>query len=323
MQGDLTFEQDEEVASAGVFVQDELSLAADLVLTLGLRHDRIEVDVMDRFLDDGDDSGKRTFRETSPMIGLVYGVSPATNVYATVATAFETPTTTELANPSGSGGFNPALEPQQATNYEIGARGQLGNRSHFQLALFTTNVEDELVPFELEGQPGRSFFANAGESRRRGFELGLLTRPLDGLQLSMAYTWSDFEFREFTDAQGNDFAGNLLPGAPQHQLYGEISYALSTGFYASLDVLRVDDLYLNNANTERSNSYTVSNLRAGFEIRHGPWSISPFIGVNNVFDEAYSGNVRINAFGGRFFEPAPNRNVYAGIWTGYRFSGSP
>jgi hypothetical protein len=41
--------------------------------------------------------------------------------------------------------------------------------------------------------------------------------------------------------------------------------------------------------------------------------IIPFIGVNNLFDNQYSGNVRINAFGGRYFEPAPDRDVYAGM----------
>jgi iron complex outermembrane receptor protein len=35
--------------------------------------------------------------------------------------------------------------------------------------------------------------------------------------------------------------------------------------------------------------------------------------VNNLFDENYFSNIRINAFGGRFFEPAPDRNIYAGV----------
>jgi iron complex outermembrane recepter protein len=278
IQGDLTFEQNEQVTARGLFVQNEFDLTDSLALTLGLRHDRVEVDVSDRFLGDGDDSGRRTFSETSPMIGLVYALAPAASLYATVATAFETPTTTELANPTGGGGFNQDLEPQQAANYEIGARGLLGRRTRYQLALFTTDVEDELVPFELEGQPGRTFFANAGESRRRGVELGLQSRPGKGLQVVFAYTWSDFEFRQFTDTQGSDFAGNLIPGVPEHLLYGELSYWRPGGFYASLDALHVGRLYLNNANTDESGSYTVANFRAGFELRRGPWNIGPFIG---------------------------------------------
>ncbi len=40
---------------------------------------------------------------------------------------------------------------------------------------------------------------------------------------------------------------------------------------------------------------------------------SPFVGINNLFDETYNANLRINAFGGRFYEPGPDRNFYAGV----------
>ena len=37
--------------------------------------------------------------------------------------------------------------------------------------------------------------------------------------------------------------------------------------------------------------------------------LEPFLGVQNLADVAYSGAVRLNALGGRFFEPAPGINV--------------
>jgi iron complex outermembrane receptor protein len=40
----------------------------------------------------------------------------------------------------------------------------------------------------------------------------------------------------------------------------------------------------------------------------------------NLFNESYNSNIRINAFGGRYFEPAPERNIYAGLVI--RFTGS-
>jgi iron complex outermembrane receptor protein len=106
-------------------------------------------------------------------------------------------------------------------------------------------------------------------------------------------------------------------------VYGEISYAHTSGFYGSLDALSVGDVYVNNANTDRSESYVVSNFRAGIDLHVGPWAIAPFLGVNNLFDEEYAGNVRINAFGGRYFEPAPDRNLYVGVTLGYSFSDRP
>jgi iron complex outermembrane receptor protein len=60
-------------------------------------------------------------------------------------------------------------------------------------------------------------------------------------------------------------------------------------------------------------SYVVSGLRASYEIQNGEWLFRPYIGINNIFDESYNSNIRINAFGGRYYEPAPERNFYAGI----------
>ena len=81
----------------------------------------------------------------------------------------------------------------------------------------------------------------------------------------------------------------------------------------ALDTSYSGDLYANNANDVEVSSYVVSSLRASREFARGDWLLRPFVGINNLFDEKYNSNVRINAFGGRYFEPAPERNVYAGI----------
>jgi len=41
--------------------------------------------------------------------------------------------------------------------------------------------------------------------------------------------------------------------------------------------------------------------------------------VNNLFGEHYMSNVRINAAFGRYYEPAPERNIYAGVELRYGF----
>jgi iron complex outermembrane receptor protein len=52
----------------------------------------------------------------------------------------------------------------------------------------------------------------------------------------------------------------------------------------------------------------------------GSTVVSPYFGINNLFDETYFANVRINVpFGGRFFEPGPERNVYAGVTMRFDF----
>jgi iron complex outermembrane receptor protein len=310
--GARTFSQIEKVSNAGIFLQDELELRDQLALTVGARYDNVRFNADDHFLSDGDDSGRRTLSQTSPMVGLLYSATPAINLYVNVGTSFETPTTTELANPAG-GGFNPSLDPQLATSYEIGVKGKLAQRNHYSLALFHIDVKDELVPFELPGSPGRSFFRNAGRSTRQGVELGADTELGHGLTLSLAYTHSDFTFDHFIDDAGNDFSGNRIPGLPQNVLHSELAWHHASGFFAAFDGLYVDHFFADNADTVRDGGYTLANLRAGYELSQGAWRWSVFGGANNLFDETYNANTRTNAAAGRYFEPAPQRNIYGGV----------
>ena len=317
--GAKTFEQTELVTATGVFAQNETSLRDDLELTLGLRYDDIEFDVDDDFLADGDDSGEIGFDQASPMIGLNWMHDSNTRLYATLSTAFETPTTTELANPAG-GGFNPDLEPQRSTNYEIGVKANR-DRNRFEIALFHIDVDDELTPFELPSQPGRSFFENAGKSDRDGLELAYTRRLGAAIDASVAYTWSDFRFARFTDADGNVFDGNRIPGIPEHLLRLGLSWFGERGFNARWETIYHGELYADNANDVEIDAYHVTNLRLGHDRFMRDWEFAAFVGINNLFDESYNNNIRINAFGGRYFEPAPGRNAFAGFTLRRKFPG--
>jgi len=318
LQGALTFDQNESVRSRGIFLQNELSISEQLLLTMGIRFDEVVFDVTDRYLSDGDDSGRRTLDGTSPMVGLTYAFSPNLNLYATYSTAFETPTTTEFNDPSGGGGFNPTLDPQEASNIEFGLRGLINSRHRYELALFSIEVDDELIPFEVPGSPGRDYYVNAGQSSRDGFEFSLITQATDRLQATFSYTYSDFKFDEFTDASG-DYAGNVIPGTAKNVLFGELSYRGDRGWFAAFDALYIDEQFANNANTAVNDSYTLANLRVGYEHTSGSLAVTPFVAINNLFDETFNANVRINAFGGRFFEPGPKRNAYAGVTLNWRY----
>ncbi|NIR59995.1 MAG: TonB-dependent receptor [Gammaproteobacteria bacterium] len=314
--GALTVDQLEEVTALGAFLQNELSITERLVLTAGLRYDELEFEVDDDFLADGfDDSGARTLNELSPKVGLSYRVSPRFIPYSNVSTSFESPTTTELARCTG-GGFNDDVEPQTAINYEVGANGDITEAVRYNVAVFHIAIDDELIQQECPGQPGRNFFVNAGESTRDGVELALDIALTRGLRGTLAYTYSDFRFDEFRTG-GDTFDGNNIPGIPRNNLHGQLKYRHPSGLYAAFEAQYVDEIYADNANDVTADDYTVANLRGGYRWSAGPLDIEAFAGVNNLFDEEYIGNVRINAFGGRFFEPAPERNAYGGLKLSY------
>ena len=127
-------------------------------LSFGVRYDEVKFEVTDRWLTNatGDDSGSKTFTDTSPMVGLVVELTDDVNFYTTYSSAFETPTTTEFALPGGGGGFNQALEPQTASNFEVGLRGALGDAQRYEVAVFTIDVEDELIGVEIPARPAAS-----------------------------------------------------------------------------------------------------------------------------------------------------------------------
>jgi iron complex outermembrane receptor protein len=305
--GSLVFDQQEQVDSNGIYVQGHYKLGSAWSVNAGLRYDDLQYTVTDRFLTDGDDSGRRDFSEVSPSVSVSYRTGSST-VFASYSSSFETPTTTELANPDGSGGFNQMINPQTADNYELGFRGANQNLS-YELTIFQIDLEDELVPFELAAFPGRTFYSNAGSSSRSGVEMATSWVLGGGLSADVSYTWSEFEFDSFVDDDGNDFSGNSLPGLPRHFGYIGLHYESGKGISATLESVYSGKLFANTANTVSVPGYAVANFRVSHEFTRGNWTLRPYLGVNNLFGERYNSNIRINAFGDRFYEPAPGRNL--------------
>ena len=105
------------------------------------------------------------------MGSLNYKISPAWNVYLSAGRGFETPTINELSyRPDGQTGLNIGLQPSTSDTVELGSKLRLGNGT-VSAALFQTDTDNELVVAESSG--GRTSYANAGKTRRRGPELAL------------------------------------------------------------------------------------------------------------------------------------------------------
>jgi len=194
---DLTADELQTATALGVFAQGDLNVTDQLLLSVGGRFDRIRMKVDDDFASDGDQSGKRTFREWSGSAGLSYHYLNTHQTYANISTAFETPTFSEFANPSGVGGLNPETEPQKSLNHELGLRGAFDNGIDYDLSLFWVDVRDELIPYELAGPDDRTFYRNAGDTTRKGMEtsIGWLLTP--SLRLDSALTLASYKFDDY------------------------------------------------------------------------------------------------------------------------------
>jgi iron complex outermembrane receptor protein len=100
------------------------------------------------------------------VLGVVYKLNPAVNLYASAARGFETPTLNEMFYSGAGGGFNFGLNPAAALRDR--RQGLRRRASRVNLALFQITTEDELVVAASTG--GRTSYKNAGKTLRQGVE---------------------------------------------------------------------------------------------------------------------------------------------------------
>jgi iron complex outermembrane receptor protein len=90
----------------------------------------------------------------------------------------------------------------------------------------------------------------------------------------------------------------------------DIVFNLTRGRSLIISNRLIGERYADNENETLVSSFNLFNLKYAKEILRNS---EVFIGANNLFNQEYYDNIRINAFGKRYYEPAPKRNLYFGI----------
>ena len=312
-QDKLALDQLESFQSTGIYLLQDLQPTNDWLVSLGIRFDDLNLKATDYFLSNGDQSGSRHFTKVNPMLGISYSFTKKASVYANFSTTYESPTLNELSNnPDNSGGFNPTLKPQAAQSFEIGTKGNFTEGGHFDIALFRIETQNDLVPYQITGQTGKTFYRNAGKTLRKGVEFGLNYPIRGGVTAYYTLTVSDFKYETYS-VNTTSFDGKVLPGIPKTHTQLELRYTPKNGFYAIIQGRYVAKVQANDANTAAADAYSLLNIRLGHVFSIKTYEIEPFLGVNNVTNTAYIANVQINAQSNRYFEPAALRYFFGGV----------
>ncbi|MES2304042.1 MAG: TonB-dependent receptor [Gemmatimonadota bacterium] len=312
-------DQRERVTEFGPFAQLLWPVERRVVLRAGVRHDASRFQVNDAFLADGDASGRRTLASWSGNIGVSLEWSRHFTAWTSVATTFETPTTTELANrPAGDGGFNPDLDPQRSVSEEVGIRGD-HHRLRFEIALFRTTTHDAIVPWREVG--GRSYFRNAGATRTSGAEASGTLTLRSGLSLFGTWTWTHAVFTNYRVQDGasvDTLDGHRLAGLPPHVVRLGLRGNVGRGMTIDLDHAFTAAQFADDENLLKVSGWGggVTGARLAWHRASVEPSVEPFIAITNLFDRRYVGSVTLNGAGGRVMEPAAGRAIYAGLTVG-------
>jgi iron complex outermembrane receptor protein len=317
VRGALSKNQRELVGNVGPYARGEFALLPTVLASAGIRSDAVNFRLRDRLISatNPDDSGERTLNAVSPSAGLVWRATPLWSLYGNVSRSFDTPTTTELGNKEdGSAGINPDLQPQSATNLELGSKGLFaGSGVRWDIALFEANVHDELVPFDIPNGNGRRYYRNAGHTVRRGAELGV-DAETGPVTLHAAYEYSHYRYVTYV-AGVTSYAGRRIPGIPEQALTTSASMtALDMHFMATADLAGAADV--DDANSAQAPGHAVFGLAVARDVTIGGARISPLVAVQNVGGVRYAGSLSVNAAGGKFYEPAPGRTLLVRVTVG-------
>ena len=335
--GDKTKNQINLAENYGIYAEDQFDATSWLTLVAGLRGQYSRRAVRDQFFTeqqpgtsqpdtDVNDSDSVDFKSLTPKLGFVARPAPTVQIYGNASESNEPPLLLELTAPGQFQAPLDTLKSQRAWQFELGTRGTAaGGRVTWDVAVYDIELWNEIIavnvpvttPFFTFTIPG---FINAQRTRHTGVEVGgsaVLLRDVaprlglgstgDSLTAHVAYTWSRFKF-----VDDPSFNNNWLPGAPEHFIRAELRYDHLSGVWVAPGMESVPKRYfVNNENTLRTLSYTLVNVRAGWEYK--PWQLGVFFEARNLANKQYISSVVVNDPTGRSFEPGDGRAFYGGV----------
>ncbi|MDA9258051.1 TonB-dependent receptor [Flavobacteriaceae bacterium] len=304
-------DQNEKFSNLGIYLVNNYNLNR-LSISSGIRYDTNKVKLEDLFFSDGDSSGNIILNSLNPSLGINYKLNKKSRIFINTSSGFETPTLNEFSSSPIGTGFNKNLKSQINMGFELGfSLYDTQKKSNIDLVYFKSITNDEILSYEDEKFPNQKFYNNAGKTERNGIEIaGFYT--LNRTVISSSYSLGDYVFKEFFENKFN-YKGNKIPGIPNDIFTLSIEHKTINELSLNLNFKNIGALYANNSNTIKVDEFNTFNFKIGKEIKLSRSIIYPYLIISNVFDNEYFDNIRINAFGGRYYEPAPKRTIFGGI----------
>ncbi len=284
-----------------IFGQADYTLTESFRIVAGLRYENQKMELKGNMragtLDD-------SWQNISPKLSLEYNVVPEVMTYFTVSQGFR------------SGGFNElAQDPQYFSyddetlwSYEAGIKGLfLDKRVMMNGAVFYMDISDLQVveTIDLHTQ----WNTNAAKAISQGVEFEAVAKISDALTLNTGFGYTDIEFEDYSDAQGN-YDGNKKPYAPEYSFNLGLQYRRRSGFFAKVDVIGYGEMFVDKANIYARDAYQLVNAKIGYETE----KFDLYLYGKNIFDQEYDSPVDSQGIYVLYSEPGE-----VGLQLTYRF----
>jgi outer membrane receptor protein involved in Fe transport len=290
--------------TGSIGVEEELHLADDLYVVLGVSHDWFDVASAERnLLDDDGKLESQALLETpsssfvNPMVGLSYTLGDTAKIFASAGRKTRLPLLSQLYS-TRSG--NLELDPERSTNVVVGYRSTLTSGLNLEISGFWYEISDLITRSSTDPS---NVYQNYAEVRMRGIELGASTTIFDHLVLHGDITYNDAEDqshgRVTTDVLNvAELIGGIglkwrLPGAPATL---DLNIRYMDDVFTSLPSPRYPD-----DPVEKVSSYFLADFRFGYDMMP---KLEVWAAVRNLLDECYESE---------YSYPGPGRAISIGI----------
>ena len=260
------------------------------------------------------------FGSTDEKIKKINSFNPSLNIsyefdkidfFTNFSTGYETPTLNELSATSSQSGFNDDLNSIKSITFEFGvANLDKDSKLNFSLRLFNILTKNEITPYQTS--TGLVLYNNAGKTIKKGLELELKTTIFKNLNIDYTLTSGSYKFDSFKFLE-NDYSKNYMPGIPKSNQNLKFSYSNNNNVNIIFNLKSVGKIYADNANNTEIEGYNSIGFKMSKDLTLFQQNVTPFISIENLLNEDYFDNVRINAFGSRFYEPASGINFACGL----------
>ncbi|NCI46777.1 TonB-dependent receptor [Sediminibacterium soli] len=211
----------------GAYVQDLISLTAQLKLLVGLRWSIQEAKAAATTdLNTGLTTlgAVKTDRAFSPRAGLVYQPTKNTSLFASYANSF-------VVN-SGTDVYGNALKPSIVDQYELGIKNDLIQdklTANITVYRIINNNLAQTAQFAADGvtpNSNTSLKALTGKTQSDGLEIDLSSQPVKGLSLLAGYSYNYIRYTKTPDVKGNFVEGERLQNSVGSTANASVFYSL-------------------------------------------------------------------------------------------------
>jgi iron complex outermembrane recepter protein len=257
---------DTEIGTTAVYLQDQVTLADNLKLLLGLRYQSVTNNATFN-----GSTTNQTDTATTPRVGIVYQPIEPISLYANYARSF-------VPN-SGRSQTNEQFEPESGSQVEVGIKADITKKIAASFAVFDITKSNVLT-----SDPTNPLFSvQTGEQRSRGFEFDLAGEIMPNWNIIASYANTNAEVSRDNTIP----VGNRLASVPRNTASLWTTYRLASGDLKGLG-FGLGVFFVDSRQGDLANSFTIDGyLRTDAAIYYNRDDFNAALNFKNLFNTNY------------------------------------